>query len=341
LRNTLRGLARLAFVFLLLEVPIALAQTPMKITLASPGPGSYSYFPIDLVKKIGADLAEGVDLEIRYQSGGPLAAKELVNGNCDFAALGMSALATFHADGKDVRSIVTVSRSPTYVLSVRSELRNNVRKVADLKSRVVGVHSGGRNSKSTSRQLVEYMLNQAGVAPDSVNFLPAGQNFEEQRAALLSGTIDALMGEEPFTSRLQAEGLVYVLTDLHDPKAAKQALGGPLLYVQIATRNSLLQQQPEKVKRMVAVMRRTLLWIYNHSPDEIANLLGGNDLQRKREISLFLARSKSAFSPDGMFRREEVSTVERFFRDVYSDDPKSRNLRMTDLIDARYAGWRE
>ena len=269
----------------------------------------------------------------------------MLEGNSDFAALGMSALASFHANGKDVRSIVSVSRAPTYVLSVRSDLRKSIKKIADLRGRVIGVHSGGRNNKSTSQQLVEFMLMRAGIAPDSVNYLPAGQSYEEQRAALASGAIDALMGEEPFTTRMKEAGLIYILADLHDASVAKQALGGPFLYVQIATRGNVMAQQPEKAKRMVAIMRRTLQWIATHTPDEIARALGdnnrGNDPETNRANSPLIARLKPAFSPDGVFRREEVASVERFFQTVFSDDPKARALRMTDLIDARYAGWME
>jgi NitT/TauT family transport system substrate-binding protein len=341
LRIPITRLAHIVLFAILLQMPLAVqANNTIKISLASPGPGSLSLLPVDLIKKIGADQAEGVDLDIRYFGGGPLAAKEMLDGNSDFAALGMSALATFHANGKDVRSIVSLSRAPTYVLSVRSDLRKSIKKIADLKGRVIGVHSGGRHNKSTSQQLAEFMLIRAGISPDSVNYLPAGQSYEEQRAALTSGTIDALMGEEPFSSRMKEEGLVYILADLLDANAARQALGGPFLYVQIATRGNLMTQQPEKAKRMVAIMRRTLQWITTHSPEEIARALAGNDTESVRSGTI-IARVKSAFSPDGVFRREEVATVERFFQTVFSDDPKARALRMTDFIDARYAGWKE
>ena len=335
-------LARIVLFAVLLQAPFtAQAFYTIKISLASPGPASFSYLPIDLIKIIGADLAEGVDLDIRYFGGGPLAAKEMLDGNSDFAALGMSALATFHANGKDVRSIVSLSRAPTYVLCVRSDLRKKIKKIADLKGRVIGVHSSGRNNKSTSQQLTEFMLIRAGISPDSVNYLSAGQNYEEQQAALTSGAIDALMGEEPFSTRMKEEGLVYILSDLLEPNATRQALGGPFLYVQIATRGSVMTQQPEKVKRMVAIMRRTLQWISTHTPEEIARALAGNGAGNPRISSAIIARVKPAFSPDGVFRREEVTTVERFYQTVFRDDPKARALRMTDFIDARYAGWKE
>lgn len=342
MKNRISDLARLGLLSVMLLTAFTVhAHSLLKITLASPGPGSFSYLPIDLIKKIGADRAEGVDLEVRYYGGGPLAANEMLKGNSDFAALGMSALATFHTDGKDVRSIASVSRTPTYVLSVRSQLRTEIQKISDLRGRVIGVHSSGKNSKSTSRQLVEFMLSRAGIAADSVNYLSAGQSYPEQRAALASGAIDALMGEEPFTSRLVEEGQVHVLADLHNEREARQALGGPFLYVQIATRGSLLAQQPEKVKRMAAVMRYVLQWIASRSPEEIARMLHGNDPAAMRDTRQFLARSKSAYSPDGVFRREEVATTERFLHSLAKDDSSTRGIRLTDLIDARYAGWRE
>ncbi len=346
MRHEIGNLLRLALLSLLLQfAPIthlhAHAQAPLKITLAAPGPGSFSYLPIDLIKKIGADRAEGVDLDIRYYAGGPLAANEMLKGNNDFAALGMSALASLYVDNKEVKSIVSISRAPTYVLSVRSALRPQIKTVADLRGRVIGVHSSGRNNKSTSRQLVEFMLQRAGVSPDSANYLSAGQSYADQRAALESGAIDALMGEEPFSSRLAEEGLVYILADLHSETVARQALGGPFLYVQIATRGNLLAQQPEKARRMVAIMRRVLHWIASHNPDEIARVLHGNNPEALRDSKQLLVRSKSAFSPDGTFRREEVATTERFFLNLSKDNPKVRGMRLTDFIDARYAGWRE
>jgi NitT/TauT family transport system substrate-binding protein len=340
-RTKIANLLRLALFGLWLVSPIPHAQSLLKITLASPGPASFSYLPIDLIKKIGADQAEGVDLDIRYFGGGPLAANEMLKGNSDFAALGMAALAGIHADGKDVRSLVSISRAPTYVLSVRSELRPHIKSIADLKGRVIGVHSSGKTSKSTSRQLVEFMLHRAGVSPDSVNYLSAGQSYAEQRAALASGAIDALMGEEPFSTRLAEEGLAFILADLHNEGIARQALGGPFLYVQIATRGNLLEQQPEKARRMVAIMRRVLLWIANHNADEVARMLSGPDPELIRESRQLLARSKSAFSPDGTFRRQEVATTERFFLGLSKDNPILRGMRLTDFIDARYAGWKE
>lgn len=331
---------RILLLSMLLFAPLTQAQTPIKVLLSSPGPGSFSYLPIELIKKIGADQAEGIDLEVRHFGGGPLAAKEMLSGNSDFAALGMSALATFGAEGKDVRSIASISRAPTYVLSVRSGLRNQVKKIADLRGRVIGVHSSSRGNTSTSQQLVAYMLGRAGIDANQINFLAAGQSHVEQRAALASGAIDALMGEEPFTSKLQNDGLVFVLADLHAPEVTRQMLGGPFLYTQLATRGSLLAEQPEKVKRMTAAMRRTLIWIATHSPDEIAQVLAGSDLARQRETSRLLQRSKDVFSPDGAFRYEEVATTERFFHAVFGANAKARALRMNDLIDARYAGWR-
>ena len=138
--------------------------------------------------------------------------------------------------------------------------------------------------------------------------------------------------------------MVYILADLNNAAEAKQALGGPFLYVQIATRGDLLARQPDKVKKMTAIMRRTLQWIALRSPDEIARAMAypeAETTRTTRTTSMMLAQGKSAFSPNGVFRREEVATTERFYRTVFNADAKSRSFNMRDSIDARYAGWRE
>jgi len=74
--------------------PAAHAET---IVLAVPGPGTLSYLPIYLAKAIAADQAEGVELKLRYFSGGPLAMRDLMGNNSDFLAIGLPAIAAGRA----------------------------------------------------------------------------------------------------------------------------------------------------------------------------------------------------------------------------------------------------
>lgn len=325
----------LFLIALLSATVLAHAQSLVPIVLATAGPGNLSHLPVDLIKKIGADRAEGVALEVRYFPGGPLAYKDMLEKNADFAVAGAPALAALRLKGEPVVSIATVNRVPTFTLMVRADLEGKVKSVADLRGRVIGVNTSSRASRSTSQQVAEYLLRRAGVDPSAVNFAPAGQSLEDQAAALESGAVDAIMGDEPFASHLRQAGKVFVLMDLHDLETSRQALGGLFLNAQLATRADVLDQRPELASRMVRVLRRTLQWMATHSAEEIADRLQPAD---RATLVRLLTRYKAIYSPDGGFTQEQIRNTERFFRSTHADDPRIERFSLEQVIDSRWAG---
>lgn len=324
----------LCLLWLLLASP-ALAEALLPVVVATAGPGNLSHLPVDLIKKVGADRAEGVNLTVRYFPGGPLAYKDMLAKNADFAVAGAPALAALRLKGEPVVSIATVNRVPTFTLMVRADLKDRVKSIADLRARVIGVNTSSTASKSTSQQVAEYLLRRAGVDPTEVNFVPAGQSLEDQTAALDSGSVDAIMGDEPFATALRRTGKVYVLADLHDLDVARQLLGGLFLNAQLATRQDVMDKQPELAARMVRVLRRTLQWIATHSSEEIAARLDPPD---RATLIALLKRYKAIYSPDGAFTEEQIRTAESFFHFTHATDPAARSLHFMQFIDHRWAG---
>lgn len=334
-----RTLARLVLLSVLCcGPPASAASSPHRIILATPGQGNVSHLPIDLIKKIGADQAEGVELTVRYFPGGPLAFKDMLDRNADFAVAGAPALAALRVNGEPVKSIATVNRVPTFVLMVRRALHGKVKRVADLRGRVIGINTSSAKSKSTSQQVAEFLLRRAGVDLDQVHFVPAGQSLADQLAAVDSGAVDAIMGDEPFATDLQASGKVYKLVDLHDLQTARAVFGGLFLNAQLSTREDILRTQPDKAERMVKVLRRTLRWIESHTPEQIVSALEITDPTTRSALLAFLRRNKAIYSPDGSFSEEQVRTAERFFRLNNTGDARAAQFDFDALIDPRWAG---
>lgn len=341
-RRAVLGIGQGLALFLLLLGPMpAMAVSPMPITLATAGPGNLSHLPVELIKKIGADQAEGVDLVVRYFGGGPLAFQDMLDKNADFAVAGAPALAGLKVKGAPVVSIATVNRVPTFVLMVRTDLKGKVKSIADLKGRVIGVNNSSSATKSTSQQVAEFILRQAGVDPRRVNFMPAGQSLADQSAALDSGAVDALMGYEPFATRLKRAGKVFFLLDLHDLEACRKAMGGLFLNAQLATREDVIQAQPDKVARMVRVLARTLRWIDQHPAEEIVAQLAPADHATAAGLKDMLQRHKDIYSPDGAFTEEQVRTSERFFRENNAGAGPAAVFTYDRLINPHWAGMRE
>lgn len=332
-------LSILRLVLMLVAAP-ALAQ-PVAITLATAGPGNLSHLPVDLIKKIGADQAEGVNLTIRYFGGGPLAYKDMLERNSDFAVAGAPALAGLALKGEPVVSLAAVNRVPTFVLMVRHALKGKVKGLADLRGRVIGVNSSTTAAKSTSQLLAEYALRRAGIDPErEVNFLAVGQSLAEQQAALDSGAVDALMGDEPFASQLAAAGRAFVLLDFHDPATTRQYLGGLMLNAQLATRRDVLERSPLKAQKMTRVLQRSLRWIASHSPEQIAARLHPHDAAARLALVEVLRRNRGVYSPDGVFEREQIETAQAFFRATQPPGSPGAHFAFEAMIDARYAGKR-
>lgn len=333
---------RILGIFLLVMSWLGAAHArPVVITLATAGPGNLSHLPIDLITRIGADRAEGVQLSVRYFGGGPLAYQDMLSGNSDFAVAGAPALADLAVKGQPVVSVATVNRVLTFVLMVDKRLRGQVKDVADLKGRVIGINTSSRAARSTSQQLAEYLLRRADVDPvREVNFLPAGQSLAEQRAAFASGMVDALMGDEPFASELVREGRVFVLLDLHTLETSRRALGGLLLNAQLATRRDLLHRQPDKVERMVRVLRRTLEWIARHTPEQIVDALDIRDDAVRKTLITLLQRHKDIYSPDGAFTEEQIRTTEAFYRANHPPGAPGARFDFSALVEPRFAGLR-
>lgn len=308
------------------------------LVISAPGPRNISYLPIDLIPKIGADREAGYRLKILHTGGGAVALSNLVTRNADFAVAGVPAALSLKAHGGDVALVAPVNDVPLFVLMVRADLKKSVRRIADLKGRVIGVNTSTKKSKTTSQQLAELLLNAGGVGDDQVRIVPAGQSWIEQSSLLVTGTADAVMGDEPFASRLLREGKVFFLANLADPGTVRGIKGAGFLHAALETRSDMIRDQPETVRHMVEMLRRTLKWMAAHTPQEIVDKLDIADEQERAALLFALQRYPNAFSHDGRFSTKQLAETEVFFHSGNADLPEALQLRVESMTDDRWAG---
>lgn len=306
------------------------------IVVALPGPRAFPYLPLELIGSLGHDRRAGFQLRLRYFGGGPLALKDMLDGNSHFAVLGMPAMAGVALSQRDLRSIAVVTRSPAYTLLIRSDLRREVRALRDLRGRRIGVHTGSKSGKTTARQVAEYLVRQAGIPFDEVDFAPVGQKYDDYAAALRSGAVDAIVTNEPAVTLLADAGIAWRLVDLHDPAQAREHLGETFLYTQLCARASLLDAEPGKAARLARALRETLSWIQSTSPEALARHLEPRDTARQAQLARTLQRVRPAYSRDGRFDTRSLRATERFFRAVSEDLPGAASLDFTTLVDSRW-----
>jgi NitT/TauT family transport system substrate-binding protein len=290
--------------------------------------------PIYLAKTIAADHAEGLELKLRYFSGGPLAMRDLMSNNSDFLAMGLAAMAGGRVNDMPVVAIGQLSQSAMYVFLLRSDLKDQVHSIAQLRGRRVGAPSGTTSERSMGRMMTEYLIQRAGLGSSDVQFISAGQNRQAQSAALSSATVDALMGDEPFASELVAQGIAVRLADLYSPKQSNDLLGGPIVHAALATREDVYTQRPETVKKVQRMFNFTLQWISSHSSREVVEKLAGQpgfETANSKQLVEILQRNKGMFPDRIIWDAQAVATTERFFHSTATNS-KELHFSFADFV---------
>lgn len=325
-------------ILLLVLNAAALAEQPVRLVVSHPGPRNISYLPLDLAPLIGADRAEGATLVNLPTGGGAVALANLLNRNADFAVAGLPAAMSQRASGGKVVAIAPVDDAPLFILMVRSDLKGKVKRIADLKGRVIGVNTSSLTSKTTSQQLVELLLRADGVKPDEVRIVPAGQSWRDQSAMMEGRIADAIMGDEPFASRLKAEGKVFFLANLADPATTRRIPGANFLHAALETREDMVAEHPGEVDRMVRILRRTLAWMAKHSPEQIVDALGVSDAEERQSLVASLKTYPNLYSKDGRFSSRQLAETEKFFRTSSGDSASAAALRIDSVVVDKWAG---
>lgn len=297
------------------------------VILSTPGPGSLVYLPVQLAVAIKADRAEGLELQLRFFSGGPLALRDLNDHNSDFAVVGLPAIASARADKMPLLSIGQLSQAAMVSLMLRRDLKGKVRKVSQLKGMRIGVNTSTRAARSTSQMLAEYLIKRAGIDSNDIQIIPAGQTFDAQLSALKSKTVDAVMGDEPFASEMVGKDEASILVDLYNPKTSSDLLGGPFVHAALATREDVFNQHPQIVIKMQRMFDRTLQWMALHTPEEIIGQLSrqpGFDERSSSALLGVLKRNPKMYPTQSAWDSQAIITTEKFFHTMANDEAEGK-----------------
>jgi NitT/TauT family transport system substrate-binding protein len=308
------------------------------VPLSVPGPGSAVSLPLELAVKLGIDRAEGINLRLKFVGGGGVALKDIQSGDAEFGVFGLPAAMGTHLKDPRVVALAAVEDLPVWVLMVRNSLRGTVRRVTDLKGRTIGNHSSALSTKTTGDQITELVLSSRGIAVDSVRMNSAGQNWETQSAALVSGSVDAIMTDEPFATRMASEKIAFPIYSTGNPADAKRTPGAGFLRAALIGRRDRVDANPAAAERMVKVIRRTLEWMATHTPEQMADAL---ELKAGEERASFLTVARKyprQYSRDAKFSAAQLRDTEVFFRASTAEDAAAQKFAVDSMIIDRWAG---
>jgi NitT/TauT family transport system substrate-binding protein len=262
------------------------------------------YLPAKLADQLGYYKAEGLDVELISVSTGSITETGLLSGSAEVGVGAYEQTIHLQAKGKFVTSIVQMSACPQEALLASSK-QPNIKTVADLKGKVIGVTGFG----SLTHFLSQDLATRAGLKAGDISYLAigAGNTFI---SAMQQGRADAGMTSEPTISILLDKKDARVLVDLRTPEDTRKALGGDYPGSAFYVRADWLKTHKETAAKLGRALKKTLHFIATHSAEEIAAKMPPSYYNGNKKVYIAsLASSIPAFTPDGKMTEDGPKTI--------------------------------
>src|SRR3954463_13299342 len=141
---------------------------------------------------------EGLTVEPTAFASGTAALQNLIGGNADVVEGSFEHTLRMQTKGQNLMCIVVFGRYPANVLVVRKSRSGEIKTVADLKGRKVGISAPG----SSTHNFVAGLMERAGVNYREASYVSVGTGLSAVAAMRSGGELDAVVNLDPAINAL-------------------------------------------------------------------------------------------------------------------------------------------
>ncbi len=292
----------------------AIAQSRTKVRFAGGGIALYGYMPFFVA--IGQNLfpKHGIEPEVAQFPGGARAMQALLGGSSDVVCGYYEHTIQLAAKNAKLSAFVLQAQDSGLVLGVRKALANEVKTIADLKGRKIGVSAPGSATHLFAMQL----LVKAGLKPTDAAAIGVGTT-QTAISAFERGDIDALSLFDPIMSELERKDIVTVLADARDAAGTRAIFGGPYASGCLYADSAWIAKNEAAVRGCAAAILEALAFLRTATPEQATGALAAGMCAVGAEVcNSAFTRNKDAFQHDGRITPDMAETVKRM---LVSFDP--------------------
>ena len=249
---------------------------------------SLNYLPVTLGRDKGIFHREGIDLQMILVAS-TIQVAALTTGDIDFSGAQSQVMAGA-ARGLAVKVVGFLTIKQSFWLMAKPEIRS----MAELKNKIIGITGIG----SSTDTLARFLVSKHGLTPDrDVAFIGTGTT-SNILTAMKAGTVDAGVLSPPFNAIAKQLGY---RTLAYFGDYVEQSLSG------VGTSDKMIRERPELVKRMLNATLKSLRFIQ----------------QRPAEVTQFIAKewSVDGASADELYK----SMLPAFSKDGDMDEKGIRD----------------
>ena len=211
---------------------------------------SLNYLPITMGRDKGIFHAEGIELQMILVAS-TIQVAALTTGDIDFSGAQSQVMAGA-ARGLPVKVVGFLTIKPSFWLMSKPEIKS----MADLKGKIIGITAIG----SSTDTLARFLVSKNGLTPDrEVAFIGTGTT-SNILTAMKAGTVDAGVLSPPFNAMATQMGY---RTLAYFGDYVEQSLSG------VGTSDRMIKERPELVRRMLAATIKSLRFIQQRPSDSI------------------------------------------------------------------------
>ena len=176
--------------------------------------------PIIYAVRCGIYAAHGLEVTVETAASGPAAAQLVAAGEGDIGIIAWHPLAAAWANGAPFRVVIDGATLAAAQGKVMVSPDSDIETLADLAGRTVGIGAIG----SVFHVALLTAFQDAGVDASTVEIVAVP--ITEEIAAVQSGSIDAMLALEPFTTIGQMQGLKVIADNLFGGRVEQGSSGG-------------------------------------------------------------------------------------------------------------------
>jgi NitT/TauT family transport system substrate-binding protein len=277
-------------------------QATLTIGVAGPAT-SPEYLPVHVAETAGYFAEEKARVSVRTFRSPADAAEALASGRVDLAATSLdAALRVGHLRGAPPRLIYGLTVAPPVALLVPTGRKAEIRGLADLEGKTVGITAPG----TPEAEALGALLAKAGIRPERVALASYGER--PLARALGAGEVAAAVIGDPWATRLVREGQAAVLADLRTPAEAARWLGGETVHAAVFVPASSRLGDADLVAVARALLRGTRR-VRAAPPGDLAAGLGSSVVGDPEDFALRVEGARGTFIADGMVTPEALEAA--------------------------------
>jgi NitT/TauT family transport system substrate-binding protein len=249
---------------------------------------------------------EGLTVDSTAFASGTAALQSLIGGGADVAEGAYEHSLRMQTKGINLTCLVPYGRYPGNVLVVRKSMAGQIRNIADLKGRKIGVSAPG----ASTHNFVAGLMERAGVSWKEASYVSIGTGPSAVAAMKTGGELDALVNLDPAINALLDGGDAVILSDSRTAEGTHAAFGGEYLADCLMVKTEFLKANPNTSQAITNAVVHAMQWLKTASIDDIIKSLPPayykSDERLYRES---LEKNLSAFQWDGLVKPEAAKNV--------------------------------